>query len=122
MLTFNAHKLKGASSAAQLANMHTVLKHLKLIAVSKNSWMGIFTQKPVIKIICSFTEAVNVDQAAASCGGEHVVKGNREDPPGMSHMRLLEVFELSPLRRQIWSSDTEPSRLIILLWLGLTSS
>lgn len=84
--------------------------------------MGIFTWKPVVKIICSFTDGGNVEQAAASCGGEHVVKGNSEDPPGKSRMRPLAVFQPSPVRRQIRSSDTEPSGLIILLWLGLTSS
>lgn len=34
----------------------------------------------------------------------------------------LVVFEVSPLRRQIRSSNTEPSVLIIFLWLGLTNS
>lgn len=60
MLTFNAHTvmLKCASKAAQPAYilympLALFLKHLKLIAVSENLCMGIFTCKPV-RFICSF--------------------------------------------------------------------
>lgn len=37
-------------------------------------------------------------------------------------MCLLVVSEVSPLKRQFWGSNTEPSVLILLLWLGPTSS
>lgn len=47
---------------------------------------------------------------------------NTADTPGMLHMCLLVVFQVSPLGGQIGRSNTEPSVLITLLLLGLTDS